>query len=85
MNGYKVSDATAAVVGCIRLFDDFYSMVSQMLEMIHGKDTVDERLNETYFPQWSGLHDLLHEELLLSIEGNLMDLSNLQTEDQILL
>lgn len=84
-NGYKISQMTAAVVDCIRMFDAFYSRVSQSLDMLYGEDVAEERLNKTCFPQWSKLNDLLSEELKFSIEGNLMDLSNVQNEDEILL
>lgn len=84
-NGYKVSETTAEIVDCIRMFDDFYSKVSDMIDMIYGGRTTDERLDEMYFPKWSEIHDLLYEELMLAIEYNLADLSNAHNEDEIIL
>lgn len=83
-NGYKVSEQTAAVVDCIRMLDALYSRINRALDMIDGENAAERRMDEKYYHVWKEMDDLLHEDLQSSIISNLMELSNLQNEDEIL-
>lgn len=83
--GYKVSEKTAAIVDCIRLFDAFYSRVYNTLGMIHGEEYGEIRMDEKYCPLWGALDDLLHQDLQASIMENLISTSNSYNKDEILL
>lgn len=83
-NGYKVSEQTAAIVDCIRMLDALYSRINKALDLIVGEDAAERRMDEKYYQAWNKIDDLLHEDLKTSIIYNLMELSNLQNDDEIL-